>query len=344
MTGMTSLQCGIRTTTDEYVSPFTMLTRILVGLGHTVEHREVWPGEELKGRYDLAFVGVHAFNSIVTIRYKHGALWTASQLPHAVIVDDFQWSDIHHSSGSANAYWKCAHLDRSQMERFKAASKVSMQIEAVRKHWGQSFDLCLFTMFRWGDRAKIYKRHPIKKILDWDPSPFVPRWTEPLDQRHKRWVCACLGNKDAWIESLGLSWPVVKRYKPWIGEKKVKKAPMWRIPEAQLVREDYATSWGNLAYHHQDSAGTGWWRVRFNYVLDQCRTVMVASPQEVKALGPAFEVTPQEVENTSVVGLTRLAEAQLSAWRQLTPTREEELARIVGFLDEIKKDGHPITP
>ncbi|UOF80076.1 hypothetical protein [Caudoviricetes sp.] len=346
MAGMTSLQSGIRETTDEYVSPFTMLTKILTELGHEVEHREVWPGEELRGRYDIALVGIHAFNSIVTIRYKHGALWTASQLPHAVVVDDFQWSDIHHSVTNANAYWKCAHLDKSQMERFKAASKVSMEIEAVRKRWGQSFELCLFTMFRWGDRARITQKHPIKRILDWDPSPFVPRWTEPLPRERvqRRWVCACLRNRDEWIESLGLTWPVVKRYKPWIGEKKVKNAPQWRVPEAQLVRDEYATSWGNLAYLHPDSAGTGWWRVRFNYVLDQCRTVMVAHQAEVSALGEPFDVRPGQLELMSSQQLHNLAAQQWATWRSFTPSHDEEVARIASFLDVIAKEGRPITP
>lgn len=342
MTGMTSLQAGIRETTDEYASPFLMFTKIFNELGHTVEHREVWPGEDLSS-YDLALVGIHAFNSIVTIRYKYGALWAASQLPHAVVCDDFAWSDIHHSITNANVYWKCSHLDKSQLERWTAASKKSKEIEAVRKRWASSFDLCLFTMFRWGDRSKITKKHAVRKILDWDPSPFVPVWTKPRNslEIERRWICACLRNRDAWIDSLGLQWPIIKRYKPWIGEKRIKNPPIWRIPEAQLVREEYATTWGNLAYHHPDSAGTGWWRVRFNYVLEQCRTIMVAPEEEVAPLGAPFLITPAEVEDMNDSELQGLAHDQWRTWSSYTPTREEEVARLAGFLETIKTEGGP---
>lgn len=343
LTGMTSLQAGARETTDEYCSPFLLFKQIFAELGHTVTHREVWPGEDLS-QFDLALVGIHAFNSIVTLRYKHGALWAASQLPHAVVVDDMQWSDIHHSVTNGNAYWKCSHLDESQMRRWRAASKVSKKIEAVRKHWAESFDLCLFTMFKWGDHERFSERHSIREILDWDPSPWVPAVVDPSAkvEKHLRWVCACLRNQDAWLDSLDLKWPVVKRYKPWIGEKKIKEAPMWRKPEHDLVREDYATSWGNLAYLHPDTAGTGWWRVRFNYVIEQCRTVMSADPREVASLGEPFLVKRSDIEKMLPHQLESLANEQRTVWKRWSTSADKERRRLQEYVQKICLEGSPI--
>lgn len=319
LTGCTRVMCGFpRKPTSNYLTFFELLAKMLQQLGHTVHWTAVTPGDELKGKYDLALIGLQTLHGMAGKQHKYGAFWAATQLKHMVVFDDWQVYPSCYSLKVPKYLWREAMLAGRELEERAFALQHQELFERVQRAWWSAMPGVLAPLFEWGDHSRFSRTHPgdgIKRLYSVDPSPFVPSLIDPESSyirnprlKNRRWVLASLADHGEKTKKLGLTWPIVAQH--CISGKRG-----WgRIGEDQLVQHQYTENWGIISpkYNH---AGSGWWRSRFNYAA-QTRSILLAHNEEVRALGDAYLLEPQDVEemsDTELVGLAGMQAASLAA-------------------------------
>lgn len=327
-----------RPTTSTYLSFFIVLHAMLRELGHAVDWRAVEPAEPLAGRYDLALLGLQAMNGLAGKQYRYGTLWAATQLPHAVVFDDWQVTATVRALKKSNYCWRTAMLGGRELREHEVAMRHFDLLDRVRSEWYRELPAVIAPLFAWGDHAKFERLHPMTRLVAVDPSAFVPRLTRgsSRDVKERGWVLAALGDHTDWSERLGLRWPIIRQH----GQKG--KRGWGRVPEERVVDELYRSHWGVLAPRYDGRViGTGWWRSRFNFAA-QAGSVLHADPLEVQPLGRSYLYRPAEVEDLNHYSLRKLASTQARALDRETHSRADALDHLKRGLKLARRDGEPI--
>lgn len=333
LTGCTNIQAlKRRRQRYTYVLLYDMLHDCLTEAGHEVDWRPVVPGEDLKGRYDVALVGVAALNGFLTMTHKWGALWAASQLPHAVVFDDWQVKGICGSIRIQSTLWAMGVVDAAMHAK---AMPHRAEIERVRAEWASSMRHVIAPLFNWGDRAIFHENHRMENLWTWDPSPHIPfpdlrhDGYERFDHKERRWACAALANKDAWLARYDFKWPVERRFKGGLPRLKT---------ETEIVLDCYAPAWGVLSPAVPGLDGSGWWRARFNFAA-HVGSVLWGEAAELAPLSPAYWYPLERLEGLSDEGLRDVALQQASWLHDQELSHERSIATLDGIVRTVAAEG-----
>ncbi|QEM41597.1 hypothetical protein SEA_FORZA_130 [Gordonia phage Forza] len=173
------------------------------------------------------------------------------------------------------------------------------------------------------DKDLILKHIPARRHCIFDPTVLTTDTWEvdpPVWEDKKRaWVCAALGDRAAWIEEQGASWPMEIRGGATFKVRDGEASP--RVTEREVV-ELYRQNWGacapkTLMYR------TGWWRTRYSFAL-RAGAVLFGDPEEVRPMGPHFGYTASQIES--------FTDSQL---KSLSITQREEFESKVEPLDSV---------
>lgn len=340
LTGFTSRQANtVSAKADIYITFAPILKKVLERLGHTVDWRPVTFAESDIEKYDIVFCGCSDPNSMTGQGHRYGAIWSMIKAQRLVLwFDDWRIKgQLHSFLKKPSVFWETRMLHEAHLSTHARALEFKDPIDNML--FGLSTDHkapIVAQLFNWGNEAKFLKEAPDAKwLLRFDPSAYVPNFVEkiiPMEERKRSWVAASLTQMDDFIEKLKLQWPVTKQAKPagraFGGWKK--------MHEKDVVTELYATHAGLLSkpYPH---AGSGWWRVRFNYAA-HTNTVMLADQKEVTEIGSAYRYSAAEIESLSASGLEALAVAQyvqLRGWEDSELTVATKMAR---YIDRVMQE------
>jgi hypothetical protein len=336
MTGMTSIQIKPpeqRRTPIKKIDVPLLIRDTLVAQGHEVDWRKVAVGESLE-QYDMLFLCWGGMLSLNSTPGALGAVWAAAQPnPQVIFWDDWQFkmgfshmrSIVKHPDwlfkkmGDGYLYSADPEEDvrRCQDVIVATCAELAAGTGKLPGDWttGTRPDrLGLCPMYEWGDRTEVVAELPCGpgRVTFIDPSHATLRdacrvVTElgPVP-RAERWALPSLSPQAEWVERVGpLRWDVA-----YFGSRKM-GAP--RLATEDDVVREIAGSRGILSpkYHH---AGSGWWRSRFIYAA-VTGAVLAGDPVEAGTgkLGPAYGVTPAEVEDMSPHERSDLREAQRAA-------------------------------
>ena len=328
LTGMTRMQAN-RTRRREYNTSIRALYEALLQAKHKVEWRPLEYGEKLS-KYDRVILGLGTISEF-SCSYLYEALMATAYDKMIYLVNDWKANAtirlLEHGELFREFVMRNNTGKRLDPAKIK---KDARRLETLRK---QMFDgkKVLGPFFKWGDRQIIFGTTPFQpsQICEFDPSAFylnLPEWSDievyKPKERARRWVYGALADYTRWDRKLENEWPIVRFNKKTF------------IPENDLVREWYATSWGMLLPHYQAS-GSGWWRARYCHAV-LCENVMYGDASELDALQALTGVhgdSIRDIEDYPMKGLIKLAKAQANELReQMTPWKEtvENVHAIVG--------------
>ena len=282
----------------DYATSSLIMPTALASLGHTVEHRDVEPGEDLSS-FDLAIITVGPSSSRACGNLAHSAHAFHAVKRVVLACDDWSIENAEKSTLGAlqdpSKLW-AFHDPKDKWPLEERTAIISMLRAVTESHELQM----LAPMFPWGDRD-VLQRTLTPRLVPWDPTPFVK-----LDllaglrtSRKRQWVLATLQGTPALPD---LTWPVAK-----MGNK---RAGQEYIPEREVFAL-YGESYGVLCPPYK-TAGSGWWRVRFHGAAAM-KTALWCSGDDRQYMGPSYNHTAAQIESLSDVELTALGEEQ-SAW------------------------------
>ncbi len=316
MTGFTARMGGDQTKNDPSSSKYYLSTAFLLAeilthhLGQKVEHRRVQPGDDLS-KYDLALLGINPLGSPADrADYVAGTAWAfaRARCPKLLFCEDWQVEEVTTQFRCTLRRWE----KYAQFKKYRPddGGRVQAMLASILdERWP-----LLTSFFPWGNHDVLFRRNLAKAIVHgWDPSPFyrLPDM-KAHGEKSRGWTYATLQKHDKWLANQNLTWPVT-RYE---------KAN--RISETQLVREEYPKRWGILAPRYK-SAGSGWWRVRFNHAA-HVGAVMVCDREDARLMGRPYQVSPQAVERMSLDELATVAQNQREWFYAHIATRDKTVA------------------
>jgi len=297
ITGFSARSSNSQRLQKQYLCPEPLFQKLLEELGHTVEHRAVVIGEDLSG-FDRAFLFVNYIKSTAS-KYAAETAYAFQEVPSYPVFCDWSGQLI---SETRNAF---ENWERHSRFAEWAWKYTPYHIELVRSMTEAFLNeplTCVGLVYPWGNHQLLGDKN--FRIHSIDPSclvEFPPIVQHDPAERSREWIYAVL-QKHAWVERLGLTWPIV-RY----GLK-----GQIHLSEPELMQE-YARAWGSLTLPCK-TAGSGWWRPRFNHAA-HAGSVMVCDPRDSKYMGAAYQISHRDVEKMSTQELAELADQQ-SLWFQ----------------------------
>lgn len=296
ITGFTNRMCSEKSANHLYRSQGVMLHDELKAMGHDAEMRCVDCDEDLSC-YDLAFVGIHPLSSITSGNFVEAAR-VIKECPAILYVEDWSiqrlgadWRGKLEGVGwLKNCEWRKLDPDNKHVRN---ARKILYDV--LDSQWP-----LLAFMLNWGDHDLLLREADFPAQLLWlDPTPIVriPVFNRVVE-KHRTWVLATLGDHDKWVRRyLGTShWDIY-----YLGKGGAK------VKEEQVV-QTYANCWG-IACPGYKLAGSGWWRVRFNYA-PRTGSILLTDEADVKVMSEAFQITASMAEERDPRDLRNLAELQ----------------------------------
>lgn len=340
LTGFTSRQANtVSEKTDIYITFAPILKKMLEKLGHVVDWRPVTFGEQDIEKYDLVLCGCSDPNSMTGQTHRYGAIWSMLNARRLILwFDDWRIKgQLHTFLQKPEVFWNTRMLHEKQMPTHEQALMFKDPIDAMLK--GLATDHrppVVAQLFNWGDEAKFLKEVPEAKwLMRFDVGSFVPNFVEqpiPMEQRTRQWVAASLTQMNDYIDKLKPTIPVFIQAKP-----RGRSFGGWKkMHEREVVTELYAKSLGVISkpYPH---AGSGWWRVRFNYAV-HARSIMIADPKEAGAAGQSFRLYLPFVEKLSPAEMQDLANKQAEeflSWQDSQDQACEKMSNgLIRLLDE----------
>lgn len=324
MTGMSARSVGSTKIRYDFIALSDIFHVALEDLGHEVVRRVVSTDEsDTLDEFDKALVLVNWVSSLSSM-HVHEAGLAMSRLGNErtiLYVDDWRTESLgddieHHVSrdhGWAN------HTSRFRKDYYDRLT--ADQTDRIREQYLRLIDPAVPTFdmigpfHPWGDpqRHLDVSKTPLNvKLLPIDPSPAVilPDGVTRLTKgRPRAWVLATLQNHDRWLKKLDMSWPLVQ-----LGGVKKKGGginpggPDKVVPEAKVVTT-YGHNWGMLVAPYKN-AGSGWWRPRYTYALDQGAVVFVGAEEDRELIGPSFTNELADIESATEAELVALQRRQ----------------------------------
>lgn len=321
MTGMSARSVGSTKIRYDFFNVPDLLRRILLDAGHEVDMRVVGIDEsDDLAEYDRVLCQLNWASSLSSMHaHENGLAMARAGDRLRVYVDDWR------SEVLADDIWYHLHQDKGwtrHTEKFrpKEYSKLTdgqkiLVREAYRNllaELGGAPVPMLAPFFPWGDHAKFFgtAREELNvEHHEWDPSPWVtlPDGVVPTKSRdrERQWVLASLQNHDRWVKRIAPEWPILQFGGVKKGGGGIRAGgPDKVVSEAEVVRA-YCVSQGVLSPPYK-SAGSGYWRVRFNYAV-LAGAVMYPGPVDGAAIGPSFTNDLADIEEADDYELNDLA-------------------------------------
>ena len=358
LTGCTTLMSNRqRQKTSTFLSFFPLLYQMLKDLGHDVDWRAVEPGETLS-QYDIGLLGLQAVNGLAGKQYRYGTTWAATQLPHAVVFDDWQVRTSCRSLMRPKNFWKIAMLGKRELaERQIALDNYFDELELVRTSWFEQLPLVIAPLFAWGHHDQFMEVHPMLDLCAIDPTAYVPKMEMRSTRKGRRWYYAGLKDHKHTLRRMGFDsergqevsiyveglqgmrqnrWPIITQM-PIAGVRG------WGRVTEQAVVQMYSDSWGVISVPYSKiMLGTGWWRSRFNFTA-QAGSVLYADSREIAKLDPAcYGLSIQEIERLRGGQLRDLAKKQAAELAGWAPSKKKLLIQLQSALTGVKNHGKPI--
>lgn len=304
---------------QNYASFSEALVRVHARNHDTVERRQVVPGEDLSG-YDRVYVGLGPITPRIATGVL-GALWALTERPDAVgFLDDalghqfrlpcmcdpkYLGRPHHVMQRAARPYW--AALERTlDSLRFGWRGQVLVPVH------GTHFNRAFWSSMTMGGQPVLV--NPGSLFLGDYPIP-----QDLYQRKRRRWVVAGLTNTR--VHTAPVAWD------------RLTVTRESRVPEAQLVSELYAGSWGLIS---PSIVGTrnGWWRARFLFsALAGCVTVV--HPREQVWSPGLYPTALEPVEQASEPELRLLASNQAHEYLTTLPS-SGKVTRVILNLKEEK--------
>jgi hypothetical protein len=342
MTGMSARSVGSTKVRYDFVALSDLLHRALEELGHEVVRRvvSVDPSDTLD-EYDRVMILVNWVSSLSSMHVHEAGLAMARAGDRALYyVDDWRTEslgdDIEHHVKRDNGW--ANHTGRFRKDYYDQLQPT--QVAEIREHYlrliadpsGQRPLPLMIPQHPWGhiDKYLSVSKQPLNvRPLTFDPSPLVevPDVGRLRRGRPRQWVLATLQNHDRWLKKLGNEWPVLQLggAKKRGGGVRVKgMSPV--VPERDVVRA-YGFNRGMLVAPYKN-AGSGWWRPRYTFALEQGAVVYVGADEDAAALGFDFDLNLDEIEKMNDRELDRLADTQREQFLFYQPTKEETMEKI----------------
>jgi hypothetical protein len=324
LTGASSVQCGGPNT----LGFMQNVKSIRIGfsiLGYDVDWRPVMPGEDLS-MYDIVICSLQSTGSM-TAKYIYGLYWALTSHPKVILsCDDWMINQMTaHAKTCMNRpdiFWRTAGLLGSREPFKKDALKYEKQIHDYCAIVANGLDTrpLLLPNLGNGDLSKL--KLPSKKVISYDPTPFIvryPAYPFNRDRRWRVWVSANL-SQNGILKKMGLTWP----YREF-GNLKTKQP---RLPEHEIATL-YGESWGVINIE-RDHAGSGWYRVRFIISADQGSILLCSSPLDAATLGEPYEFVTanyHKIEEYGNAKLEAIATAQRERLYSVLATPEDTLEK-----------------
>jgi hypothetical protein len=322
LTGFTTRMVNSQNLRNNYLTCEPSMIEILNGLGHTVDHRKVTPGEDLS-QYDVSILGICGIQSRVAA-HANGTAW-AFETANRRLLFCGDWSIEKAGLDFQNALGRWEKYGVFAQESFQYTSEDVRRIkDMITAILTQRLPL-LATFFPWGNHQTVVsntnrltgKRNlPMTDLCAWDPSPFLPMPAiGAASERERRWIYPTLQDHDEWIKSekKWLKWPIVQR------EKKNK------ILESELLKE-YASSWGILTPPYK-TAGSGWWRARFNHAA-HVGAIIACDSRDGDAMCKAYSYKPMQIEAMAPDQLSNVAQQQREWFNAHIATRDKTISDV----------------
>ena len=350
MTGMSARSVGSTKIRYDFFNVPDLLRRILAEEGHEVDMRvvDIAESDDL-AEYDRVLCQLNWASSLSSMHaHENGLAMARAGDRLRVYVDDWRsevladdiWYHLHEDKGWARHTEKFRPKEYSKLSAIQKMVVRSAYRDLLAGLEGNSDPIpMLAPFFPWGDHSKFFgvARNELNVTQhEWDPSPWVTipeavdDWLEgyTYDERDRRWVLASLQNHDRWLGKLNMSWPLIQYGGVKKGGGGIRAGgPDKVVPEAEVVMA-YAQSLGVLSPPYK-SAGSGYWRVRFNYA-QLTGAIIHPGPVDGEAIGPAFTNELADIEEATNDELFELANRQVN---QLTiRPAEYSLARIREWL------------
>lgn len=329
LTGMTKMQAN-RPRRREYNTSINAFFHALTEAKHKVDWRPLEFDENLD-KYDLVILGLgtvsefsctYLYESLLATRvdrllylvndWKANA--TIKLLEETDIFRDFVFKNNTGNRLASNVVRKL----EDKLERCRA----KMFAKGKRNILGPFFE-------GWGNRAIITRDTPFSGgIYEYDPSAFYLQHWGKIEltkdaKREMRWIYGALADYSRWHRRLEANWPIVGFNKKTF------------IPEEELVRNYYATSWGTL-FPKYKASGSGWWRARYCHAI-LCRNVIHGDDSEFVGLPDDFNSNIAEVEESTARELRKLADYQRSSLECHIPSWNDVVERVDDIVKEVRK-------
>ena len=344
MTGMSARSVGSTKIRYDFFNVPNLLKQVLEELGHEVDMRTVAVDEsDTLEQYDRVVGQLNWASSLSSMHAHEAGLAMARAGDRLrVYVDDWRAQTladdidyhIHRDRGWERHTTKFRPTEYARLTMSQRAVARNAYRRLLFGYEGASVPM-LVPFFNWGDHDKFFGAAKAGLNIvrhDWDPSPFVhiPPQTDLRDQKFQ-WVLASLQNHDRWVGKLGLTWPMIQYGGVKKGGGGIRAGgPDKVVSEAEVVQA-YADSWGVLSPPYS-SAGSGYWRVRFNYA-SQVGAVIYCGPVDGAAIGPSFTNDIEDIEMASEEALEQLAGRQYQQLFELQSTPEEARAAVERWLE-----------
>lgn len=349
LTGMTRLQTRPSDTSETYYGIFNGYAAALRLAGHEVDWRPVTPGEELRGKYEAALVGIHGVGSMSCTTHKCGALWACHELPHAVLLEDWRVRTVAAHLKNSGYFWNGPMVGNTQLMR--RVNPVRKEIERVRYRWERELPMAVLPMMSWGDPATFEALHRCRGSMAWNVDP-VYRWhtdhraaavpvelARDVDRRREWTLLSACSDASSWLEKQGaLQWPVMKKWRPKSergagGAQRQSRAEIGFIPEDRLIREVYSKVWGTMMMGYGRESLVGWWRNRY-FLSAYCGTVLVTDATE-HGHQAHYDYDCKYVEARDHKWLSTYAALQASVLRQQTLSLHDSVAQFSQVLERL---------
>lgn len=344
MTGISPPQCGRPTRTGyEHISD--LWAKALQAGGCEINHTRIEHDHPL-GDYDLVLMGLIPPNSVAA-RYMFTALDVLSRATRdpngpAVMfyVDDWRFNQIKAGIKTFNKRpWHFLDAKPRWSEEKQCEVDGSMFSQLWERGWAQTdgrervidggsllaenWPTTLVPAYNWGDHSKLPSL-PTRNRVILDPTAYARKYD--IDsiadwQREPEWIMGTFSDQRAWIDTLGLHWPVT-----YVGTRRSKADQAVKEPE--LVNS-YGGSWGVLGAPY-DHSGCGWWRNRLLYAAE-AGAIMLTSPEETAGL-TGYYMTGRAIEGLSWRDRRDVADHQAKLlWDSVTPAKDltEQLMALV---------------
>lgn len=348
MTGMSARSVGSTKVRYDFIALSDILHSALEELGHEVDRRVVStdPADTLD-EYDKVLILVNWVSSLSSMHVHEAGLAMARAGDRAIYyVDDWRTESLgddidHHVSRDIG--WT-NHTGRFRKDYYDKLDGITTMVirEQYLRLIGKAADRneplpLMIPQHPWGDITRYLdvSKQPLNvKPYVFDPSPFVtiPEGVTRLRKgRPRNWVLATLQNHDRWLKKLDNEWPILQLggAKKRGGGVRVKgMSPV--VPERDVIAA-YGHNRGMLVAPYKN-AGSGWWRPRYTYALEQGAVVYVGADEDAAALGDSFDLNIKEIESLNDRALDKLVEEQREDFLLWQPSREDVLQTIDAYV------------
>ncbi len=328
LTGMTKMQAN-RPRRREYNTSINALFHALTEAKHKVDWRPLEFNENLN-QYDLVILGLgtvsefsctYLYESLLATKFDR-LLYLVNDWKANATIRLLQETDIFREFVFKNNIGN--RLAGTLVTKFED------KLERCRnKMFASGKRHLLGPFFRgWGNRAIITQDTPFNSIHEFDPSSFyLQHWEKvkltPDTKREKRWIYGALADYSRWHTRLEARWPIVGFNKKTF------------IPEEELVRNYYATSWGTL-FPKYKASGSGWWRARYCHAI-LCKNIMHGDDSEFGGLSSDFNRPIGSIESASERGIRKFADYQADELRGHIPSWRDVVETVDDIVKEVAK-------